>query len=260
VVRHSDPDAEAAETRAKAAGLLAALDSGGPESFGRHPRVRAALAQRNASLAEFWLTDDTARARPDVQLAGRRVLVVDAEDTFTSMLDHQLRSMGLAVTVRRYDQPYRLDGHDVVVMGPGPGDPREAGDPKIAHLRGAIGTLLAERRPFLAVCLSHQVLATLLGLPLVRRMVPNQGVQREIDLFGSPERAGFYNTFAAHCDGDRVAVDGLGVVEVSRDVRTCEVHALRGATFSSVQFHPESVLTRDGVRIVGAQLKGILGT
>ncbi|MGH3802081.1 MAG: aminodeoxychorismate/anthranilate synthase component II, partial [Pseudonocardiaceae bacterium] len=199
-------------------------------------------------------------ARLEPSLARRRVLIVDAEDMFTSMIDHQLRSMGLSVTVRRFDMPYAFDGYDLVVMGPGPGDPRETGHPKIAHLRSAISTLLAEQRPFLAVCLSHQVLSMQLGFDLIRRTVPNQGAQLEIDLFGARERVGFYNTFAARSREDKVDCDGVGVVEVSRDAETGEVHALRGPHFASMQFHAESVLTQDGVRIVGTLMKGILGS
>lgn len=143
-------------------------------------------------------------------------------------------------------------------MGPGPGDPRDTAHPKIAHLRDAIRRLLDERRPFLAVCLSHQVLSQELGFPLVRRTVPNQGTQREIDLFGSTERVGFYNTFAARSTDDKQECAGTGVVEVSRDPETGEVHALRGPHFASVQFHPESVLTLDGMRIIGSLLTGFL--
>ncbi|MFF7790373.1 chorismate-binding protein [Streptomyces sp. NPDC007991] len=258
LVRHSDPESEVAETAAKAAGLLAAIESDGPSRFADHPRVRAALEQRNATLAGFWLAGNGQGARPDPVLSGRRVLVVDAEDTFTSMLDHQLRAMGLQVTVRRFDEPYSLDGYDLVVMGPGPGDPHDAEHPKIAHLRAAVRTLLDERRPFLAVCLSHQTLCTLLGFPLVRRVVPNQGVQREIDLFGVRERVGFYNTFAARAEDDKAECAGVGMVEVSRDPDTGEVHALRGPHFASMQFHAESVLTQDGVRIVGDLIKEVL--
>ncbi|PNE33019.1 anthranilate synthase [Streptomyces eurocidicus] len=258
LVRHSDPGSEVLETRAKAAGLISALKDDGAGRFGRHPRVRAALAERNTGIAGFWLAPDTERARTVPVLAGRRVLVVDAEDTFTSMIDHQLRAMGLTVTVRRFDEPYSFDGHDLVVMGPGPGDPRELSHPKIAHLDAAIGTLLDERRPFLAVCLSHQVLSLRLGLELGRREVPNQGVQRGIDLFGSPERVGFYNTFAARSATDTVPYGTAGTVEVSRDPANGEVHALRGPHFASMQFHAESVLTQDGPRIVGNLLAGLV--
>jgi phenazine biosynthesis protein phzE len=258
LVRDSDPMSEAAETRSKAAGLLAALDAGGPTRFGKHPSVHAALATRNTNIAGFWLAPNRERDRPNSALAGKRVLIVDAEDTFTFMIGQQLRSIGLEVTVRRFDQPYAVDDHDLVVMGPGPGDPRENGHPKIAHLRSAVRTLLDERRPFLAVCLSHQVLCLELGFELARRDVPNQGVQREIDLFGRRERVGFYNTFAARADSDEVEFAAEGLVEVCRDVETGEVHALRGRQFASMQFHAESVLTKDGVRVMTERIAELL--
>ncbi|MGW0296993.1 anthranilate synthase family protein [Streptomyces anthocyanicus] len=260
LVRHSDPVAEAAETQTKAAGLLAALRFRGPDRFADHPQVREALARRNDSIAGFWLGAGDEPDHTVPALAGRKVLVVDAEDTFTSMIEHQLRSMGLEVTVRRFDEPYGFDGYDLVVMGPGPGNPRDADDPKIDHLRSALDALLEARRPFLAICLSHQVLTGLLGLDVVRRAVPNQGVQLEIDLFGRRERVGFYNTFAARSGQDKIDHPRLGAVQFSRDSGTDEIHALRGQGFASLQFHPESVLTEDGLRIVGGLLTEVLDT
>ncbi|MGW2635614.1 anthranilate synthase family protein [Streptomyces sp. NPDC001348] len=258
LVRHSDPLSEVAETRAKASGLLTVMGDPEPNRLGDHPEVRAALRGRNDTLAGFWLSGEETRKRRVSALEGRRVLVVDAEDTFTEMIAHLLRAMGAEVSVRRYDEPYSPDGAELVVMGPGPGDPRDGGHPKIAHLRSAVDALLARRQPFLAVCLSHQVLSTRLGFPLVRRAHPSQGVQREIDLFGHRERVGFYNTFAAHSEDDKVERPGLGTIEVSRDRATGEVHALRGPGFRSMQFHAESVLTEDGVRIIAEALTGLL--
>ncbi|HZB50031.1 MAG TPA: anthranilate synthase family protein [Mycobacteriales bacterium] len=270
LVRESRPEAEVAETRAKAGGLLAALQGGGPGRFGTHPDVRDALQGRNRTIAGFWLDGgpdgpdgpdgsggsggpDRPGAVPG--LAGCRTLIVDAEDTFTSMLDHQLRSLDMAVTLRRYDESPALTGWDVVVLGPGPGDPRDLAHPKIAHLRAAVDTLLAARLPFVAVCLSHQVLCDRLGLALQRLDPPNQGLQREIDLFGRRERVGFYNTFAARSEHDRLDVAGVGPVEVCRDPGTGQVHALRGPGFASFQFHAESVLTQHGPRILAAAVR-----
>ncbi|MFD8572218.1 chorismate-binding protein [Streptomyces sp. NPDC059639] len=258
IVRHSDPASEAAETRAKAAGLVAALGGDGTDRFAGHPSVRRALRRRNDALADFWLADTAARTSAPSDLAGRSVLVVDAEDTFTSMIDRQLRSLGLRVTVRRYDEEYAFEGHDLVVMGPGPGDPQETAHPKMRHLHTAVDALLRERRPFFAVCLSHQVLGLRLGLPLRRREVPNQGVQKRIDLFGATEHVGFYNTFSLISENDTVVADGVGAVRVSRDAATGEVNALRGPGFASLQFHAESVLTRGGPRIIGTALAGLL--
>lgn len=257
IVRHSDPASEVAETRAKAAGLLAALRGGGAQRFGAHAEVQAALDRRNATISGFWLAEDDARVAPDPDLVGRTVLVVDAEDTFTSMLRLQLCALGLTVRVRRYDEPYTLDGHDLVVLGPGPGDPRDLRHPKNARLRAATRQLLDEGRPFLSICLSHQILAGVLGFPLVRRDVPNQGVQREIDLFGSFERVGFYNTFAACHRLGAFDRPGGDTVEVSVDPETGQVHALRGSHFASMQFHPESLLTECGPRILVRTLVGL---
>ncbi|MFC9914467.1 anthranilate synthase family protein [Streptomyces sp. NPDC059862] len=259
IVRHSDPASEAAETRAKAAGLLAALNEE-PRRFAGHPRVRKALEQRNEPIADFWLTGDARQAFTDPRLAGRRALVVDAEDAFTSMLDQQLRSLGLDVLVRRFDEGCPLDGHDLVVLGPGPGDPRDRTHPKMRYLHAAVDTLLRRRHPFLAVCLSHQILGLRLGLPLRQKAKPSQGVQKEIDLFGTAERVGFYNTYALTCEHDEFLAAGVGPVRVSRDGVTGEVHALSGPGFASVQFHPESVLTQGGPRIVGTALADVLAS
>lgn len=258
LVRHSDAASEVAETWAKAAGLLSALDAERPVRFGQHPSVRAALVQRNATISGFWLAANHNQAWSNPPLAGRKVLIVDAEDTFTSMIYHQLQTLGMAVTVHRFDEPYSFDGYDLIVMGPGPGDPRESDHVKIAHLRSAIRSLLDQRRPFLAVCLSHQVLSILLGFDLMRLPSPHQGLQKKIDLFGSYERVGFYNTFAAWSGEDKVECPGVGLVEVSKDPQTGEVHALRGPGFASMQFHAESVLTEAGIRILSEFLSEVV--
>ncbi|GGY27927.1 anthranilate synthase family protein [Streptomyces djakartensis] len=258
LVRHSDPDAEVAETRTKAAGVLAAL--GADERLDAHPLIREALGRRNETIADFWLSDAEQRTRPHPVLDGRRALVVDAEDTFSAMLAHQLRAIGLTVELSGFDASHRFDDHDLVVMGPGPGDPRETDHPRMARLTSAIEELLSRRTPFLAVCLSHQLLCRHLGLELRRREVPNQGTQREIDLFGSRERVGFYNSYSARARADRLQCPGVGEVEVCRDAGTDEVHALRGPHFGSVQFHLESVLTQDSGRVLAGLLVPLMKT
>ncbi|MEU6102581.1 anthranilate synthase family protein [Streptomyces flaveolus] len=266
LVRGSDPAGEVAETHAKAAGVLAALgvrparpraEAGRPK-LADDPRVRAALDGRRASLAPFWLR----MQEPPDALTGQ-ALVVDAEDTFTAMLAHVLRSAGLGVTVRRYDEPglrEAVRGHDgPVVLGPGPGDPSDPADPKMRFLRALTADVLRDNRHgVLGVCLGHELIAAELGLDIVRKEVPYQGAQTEIDLFGRRETVGFYNSFVARCDDAAAAGLAAHGVEVSRSA-TDEVHALRGPGFAGVQFHPESVLTLGGAAIVrelAGQLRG----
>ncbi|GAA2832375.1 anthranilate synthase family protein [Kitasatospora sp. CM 4170] len=271
LVRHSDPASEVAETHAKAAGVLTAIGARpaparvpgpvGPRLADDH-RVQAALDARRADLAPFWLR----MQEPAVPTEAEPTLVVDGEDTFTAMLSHLLTSLGHRVGVVRYDEPglrAKVAAHrGPLVLGPGPGDPAAADDAKMAVLRPVVADALAAARagtrtaPLLAVCLSHQLLADALGLTLARKAVPFQGAQEVIDLFGTRRTVGFYNTFTARAsdeDAARLAAEGI---ELSRDPLTGDVHALRGPGFAGLQFHPESVLTRNGVDIVAGLLRG----
>ncbi|NEC52272.1 aminodeoxychorismate/anthranilate synthase component II, partial [Actinospica acidiphila] len=223
------------------------------------PRVRAALDGRRASLAPFWLR---MQERSDA-LTGH-ALVVDAEDTFTAMLAHVLRAAGLDVTVRRYDGPglreAALAHEGPLVLGPGPGDPSDTADPKMRFLRGLTAEVIAgNRHGVLGVCLGHELIAAELGLDIVRKEVPYQGAQTEIDLFGRPETVGFYNSFVAHCDDEAARELAAHGVEVSRAANG-EVHAVRGPGFAGVQFHPESVLSLDGAAVVRELMGQLRGT
>ncbi|MBZ4318746.1 anthranilate synthase family protein [Streptomyces huiliensis] len=271
LVRHSDPRGEVAETHAKAAAVLAALGvrpGGGRPAAGvsaglaDDPRVRAALDARRADLAPFWLRMQDPVPGAGSGAASGHALVVDAEDTFTAMLGHLLRASGFDVTVRRFDEPglreAALAHEGPVVLGPGPGDPSAAGDPRMRLLRGLTADLLAgHRHGLLGVCLGHELIAAELGLEIVRKAVPFQGAQERIDFFGRSETVGFYNTFTARCDAAVAGELGAHGVEVAVDPVTREVHALRGPGFAGVQFHPESVLTLDGVGVVGRLLAAV---
>ncbi|MET9453896.1 anthranilate synthase family protein [Streptomyces canus] len=257
LVRGSDPASEVAETHAKAAGVLAALGVRPSRPRAEHarvsladdPRVRAALDGRRTSLAPFWLR----MQEPLDELTGH-ALVVDGEDTFTAMLAHVLRSSGLDVTVRRYDEEGLREAvlaHEgPVVLGPGPGDPCDLDDPKMRFLRGLTTEVIRRHRHgVLGVCLGHELIAAELGLEIVRKEVPYQGAQTTVDLFGRPETVGFYNSFVAHCDDGTATELAAHEIEISR-ADNGEVHALRGPGFAGVQFHPESVLTLNGAVVV----------
>jgi phenazine biosynthesis protein phzE len=275
LVRGSTPEGEVAETHAKSAGVLRALGAlpplpprtgadGAPVRrvpLIADPRVAALLASRRDRLASFWL-------EPQKQPSGSplgRALVIDAEDTFTSMLDHLLASAGLQARVLRYDDPTldaELASHDgLVLIGPGPGDPEDATDPRIARLQELAARLSADARsggnPLLGVCLGHQLLSGTLGLPLRRKDAPHQGTQLDVDLFGTPATVGFYNSFTARVDDAsiaRLASEGIEVATGPAD----EVVAVRGRGFAGIQFHPESVLTLGGPSVLRSLVEPLL--
>ncbi len=227
--------------------------------YRNHPSIQAALSHRTKPLSPFWFTDPSARIQVDTYLLGRRVMVVDAEDAFTEMLAQQLSSLGLLVTINQYDKADVLEGSwDLTVMGPGPGNPLDLSDYRINCMRDSVVNLLASKRPFLAVCLSHQILCHEYGLGLSRKEKVNQGVQQEIDFYGTKELVGFYNTYAATCDDTQEKFLNKMNVAVCRDKDNHEVHSLRGSHFTSLQFHPESMLTRNGVDIIAKSIKEVL--
>ena len=257
LVRDSDPAYEVAETHAKAGGILSA--------FGLVPQAPAPdvdlaevvagedvlieLNKRNRRLSTFWL-DDQAGAPPDPRLAGKSVVILDGEDDFVNMLRHVLGRMGMTSEVVRWGSYVSgsLDGFDLVIVGPGPGDPREGDHPKIARVREAVGALLEAKRPFLAVCLGHQTLCHHLGIPLAYKDIVFQGTQSPVTLDGRTERVGFYNTFVGRVtDAASEVPDG---VRVETDPDTGDVNALTGPHYRGLQFHAESILTQRGYDLV----------
>ncbi|KQY97014.1 chorismate-binding protein [Microbacterium sp. Root53] len=266
LVRHSDPYGEVNETHGKAAGVLGAIgavprahaddpDEPAPRRpLAEDPRIAELLASRNARLAPFWLEPQGSAPGP---FAGRSALVIDAEDRFTTMLAHQLRHLGLDVRIAHWSEATDadVDAAELVVSGPGPGDPRDAGNPRITRMRELVTRRLDAGTPLLAVCLSHQILSDRIGIPLAPLASPHQGLQKTVDVFGEPASIGFYNTFTARVlpgvtrlTPSETRCGAVGDVEVAAEPATGDVYALRGRGFASVQGHLESILSRDGMR------------
>jgi phenazine biosynthesis protein phzE len=293
LVRGSDPYEEVRETYAKAAGVLRAFgvsfgvrgaptvgtevrvdgeQTAGTTGLAGHdaagtvadsapaartapwsedPEIAALLSARNETLSPFWLNEHDPADVVDPALAGRSVLIVDNEDAFTSMLAVELHALGLETTRVAHDEVPDHDGFDLVLLGPGPGDPRDVASPRIGGLRRLAKLLIDHRKPTLGLCLGHQALAAELGLELVRLATPMQGTQVELDLFGNTERVAFYNSYAAR-------LPEFLVLETVAIPDTGFTAALRGPSFTGLQFHPESVLTMDGLGILGREIRRLL--
>ncbi len=264
LVRDSDAASEVAETRAKAGGILSAFglapvalsDGADIAELARDEDVLLALGSRNQRLSRFWLTDQAGEPA-DAGLAGRSAVILHGEDDFVNMLVHVLGVFGMTSRVVRHEHyaPGAFDGADLVIVGPGPGDPREGDHPKIASFRRAVDDLLASGQPFLAVCLGHQTLCQRLGLELGYKDVVFQGTQSPVRLDGRTERVGFYNTFVGRAPADGVLPDG---VRVEADDATGDIHAVIGPHYRGIQFHAESILTENGYDLLHAAVRDLL--
>jgi phenazine biosynthesis protein phzE len=256
LVRDSDPASEVAETAAKAGGILSAFGlvpaaSGEPAEIAdlaRDEDVLIALNSRNQRLSKFWLTDQSGAA-PAPELTGRSVAILHGEDDFANMLCHVFAVLGMKATVIRWEDftPGAFDQYDLAVVGPGPGDPRDGSSPKIARFRAAVDGLLAAGKPFLAVCLGHQVLCDRIGIPLAYKDIVFQGTQSTVTIAGRQEPVGFYNTFVGRVPEGVALPDG---VRAETDLASGDIHLVAGPHFRGVQFHAESILTENGVVIL----------
>ncbi len=186
-----------------------------------------------------------------------RILLIDNYDSFTFNLAQQLGELGAEVRVVRNDaitaEQVLVDLPDGVVISPGPGTPSDAGvsTDVIASLAGI--------RPVLGVCLGHQCLGALYGGQVVRAPELVHGKTSEIHHDGNGVFAGLPQPFPA-TRYHSLVVDRASVPEVLEVTAwTAEglVMGLRHRTLDveGVQFHPESILTTDGMDLLANFLR-----
>jgi para-aminobenzoate synthetase component 2 len=187
-----------------------------------------------------------------------RVLVVDNYDSFVYNLVQYLGQLGADVLVRRNDavSPAELDSLEVdgVLISPGPGTPEDAG----ASM--AFVTACAERQlPLFGVCLGHQAIGAVFGAPVHRAPELLHGKTSDVVHDGSGVLAGLPTPFTAtRYHSLAVSEDELPPeIIVTGRTPSGVVMALRHESLpiDGVQFHPESVLTQGGHRMVGNWLR-----
>lgn len=242
IVRDSNPELETKELKSKAQGLLNAIlnkkkNTGVSVAFDEE--ILDTLALRNEFLSGFWLNQNK---KDSQSLVGIKIDLINNEDDFIYMIKHMLDYLGADVTVYKYDEYSFNKDSSYVLIGPGPGDPNNREDKKIAALYSIAEELLANKVKVLGICLGHQILMRTLGFELRREEIPYQGVQKEIDLFGEVHKAGFYNSYFAIDNGN---TDLL----ISKN-HEGKIYAAKGKEFISFQFHLESVLTQNGMEIL----------
>jgi anthranilate synthase len=225
----SDPDAEERETHTKAAALLDAI---------RRPR---------------GVPLETAAPPPRPGL-GRRILLVDHQDSFVHTLANYLRQTGAeVVTLRAGFPPEELDRlrPDLVVLSPGPGAPRDF------DVSGTLTALRARALPVFGVCLGLQGLVEHLGGTLGVLDYPMHGKSSRIRVLGGRLFAGLPREFRAGRYHSLYACRETlpPELEVTAESEDGVVMAVEHRTLplAAVQFHPESILTLDddlGLRLL----------
>jgi para-aminobenzoate synthetase component II len=187
-----------------------------------------------------------------------RVLVVDNYDSFVFNLVQYLAQLGADVEVRRNDEvgpgDALLDEVDGVLLSPGPGRPEDAGC--CVELVRA----LAGRLPLLGVCLGHQAIAAAYGGVIESAPELLHGKTSQVEHEGAGVLRGLPDPFTAtRYHSLVVRREGLpSVLEVTAHTTGRVVMGLRhrDLPMEGVQFHPESVLSEGGHRLLANWLAG----
>jgi anthranilate synthase/aminodeoxychorismate synthase-like glutamine amidotransferase len=185
------------------------------------------------------------------------ILLIDNYDSFVHNLARYLAEMGCETEVVRNDAlsvaGVRARSPSAIVLSPGPCTPTEAGVSLdlVRELGGAV--------PILGVCLGHQAIAAALGASVVRAREPVHGQTSLIDHNGCGLFEGLENPFRATRYHSLVVDPGSLPPELQVTARTADdvVMAVEHAEWPlwGVQFHPESVLTQSGPRLLANFLR-----
>jgi para-aminobenzoate synthetase component 2 len=180
-----------------------------------------------------------------------KILVVDNYDSFVFNLVQYLQQLGAEVVVKRNDEvnAESINDFDGVLLSPGPGTPEDAG----ACIE-IVNAAIEKQKPLLGVCLGHQAIGAALGAKVSRApellhgktsqvQHNNEGVFNDLK---SPFRATRYHS---------LAIEIPSVPEELLITATTETGVIMGvkhksAPIEGVQFHPESILTEEGLHLL----------
>jgi anthranilate synthase/aminodeoxychorismate synthase-like glutamine amidotransferase len=190
------------------------------------------------------------------------ILLIDNYDSFVYNLARYVRELGETPLVRRHDAVTvdevlgQAPSH--IIISPGPCSPREAG------ISTELVRRVGERIPILGVCLGHQCIGAAYGGEIVRAGVPMHGKISRISHHGAGIFSGLPSPFIATRYHSLVIAPAsipasLRVTATSEDG---EIMAVQHAEYPvyGVQFHPESVLTEHGYRLLDHFLHGVPST
>lgn len=183
----------------------------------------------------------------------KKILLIDNFDSFTYNVVELLRSIGFRCRVVKYDEFGIEDAEDYshIIISPGPGHP----DEYTKHY--ALLNKFKHSKKILGICLGHQIIAHFYGGELLNLPQVRHGIASEIritdeneSMFGgldSPVIVGRYHSWAVTKTG---IPDTLAITSVSDDGIIMSLRHIKDDV-RGIQFHPESIITSQGYKMLG---------
>jgi anthranilate synthase/aminodeoxychorismate synthase-like glutamine amidotransferase len=178
------------------------------------------------------------------------ILVIDNYDSFTYMLNDYILQCGIKTQVIRNDSlaiaELQLENYKGIIIGPGPNRPSEAGE---------LMTFISKvylKIPLLGVCLGHQAIGEFFGASLVGALYPMHGKTSIVNHNGHPLFNKIPNSFEVMRYHSLILKELkeplLNIATTNSDELMALAH--NSLPIAAVQFHPESIMTPDGLQII----------
>lgn len=184
-----------------------------------------------------------------------KIIIVDFEDSFTFNILAELKQLGFNAKVLNWNDLDPKLEFDLLILGPGPGHPHD-----YAAIFGELTTILHSSRKVLGICLGHQLIWNLQDALVTRSKYPTHGERVELELdefwsafFGQPRlEVQRYNSLAVL---EHSIISDAKLLSFDNEVMASFQHNIVG-----LQFHPESLGTKNRKRIFSALMKHFLAS
>ena len=192
-----------------------------------------------------------------------RFLIIDNYDSFVYNIAQYLGELGVESTVIRNDKitldEIRDSNYDAIIISPGPGTPE---DKKYFGICSDVIKELGESTPILGVCLGHQGIIDAFGGKVTNAGCVRHGKTSPVSYVESELFEGVSNPFRAtryhSLVGDKTIIpDVLQVIATASDDGEIMAIKHKDHLIQGVQFHPESIMTQDGKKILSNFIKQV---
>ncbi len=258
IVSDSTPEWETAETTNKAQWFLWILEN--QKTFDSHFEklswrqkkiIQKLLKKRAGSFSDFY-TELQDKNLEVPEIIGKKFVIINNGDNFVSMLKNMITRMGGEVEVINNEDFNKdeISDETIVLLWPWPGDINDENDPKMVKLLELTKYFQEKDQKMLWICLGHQAICKHNGMLVERQEIITQWVQKEIELFWEKKVVWYYNSFSPIDNGEENNYD---VVEWERMMYRQTENQV------SMQFHPESIMSKDGFEILKESILGLFG-
>lgn len=258
IVKRSYPSKEVHETTLKSNWFFWAMEWKSPNiqnylsniSDNEKEELQKILEERKKWLSSFYF-DSQQESLENPEIKWKTFLFINSWDDFVFMSAFMIRKMWWIVEIKNNQDVLieNINDYDVVVLGPWYWDINDEYDGRMANLQYLTQELINSGKKIIWICLWHQAICKVLWYEVKRQQEITQWVQKEVNIYWKKVNLAFYNSFSP------VLNNNTDWIDVFFDDR---ILSLNRKNISSIQAHPESIMSKDGFEVLKEMVLKVL--